>query len=361
MSVYKERRRFNRGTVCSYLLGFVAVQIGIVIAVEHAGGELRDPFFSRVAGRLAARRADAPDRPLLLVLGSSRTRMGFDAGLATRTDGQVLVFNFGEFGAGPMLEQVFLRRLLADGVRPDMVLIEVVPLQIASGIGVTGEETRLDLARLTWTELSKIAGYYRFSAKAYAQWLKNRSLVCVSRQHEMHDALGIDIPQAETTLRSSVNLALDGDDYGFAPWPTPTPQERAASIQDHLVRFRPQLAASRLAEGPARAVRELVALCRRENLPFGIILMPECSGLREQYPPEFRADLNCLFEDLRREGEFDLIDAREWVADDGFWDAHHLDVAGAQLFSARFARVALPRLKQQLATPKCDGEKCAVE
>jgi hypothetical protein len=39
-----------------------------------------------------------------------------------------------------------------------------------------------------------------------------------------------------------------------------------------------------------------------------------------------------------------LIDARDWVDDDGFWDGHHMLPAGAAQFTHRFEREALQPL-----------------
>jgi hypothetical protein len=51
---------------------------------------------------------------------------------------------------------------------------------------------------------------------------------------------------------------------------------------------------------------------------------------------------------LQQQGEFDLIDARTWVPDDGFGDAHHLNATGARIFSTRFAVEILPHMRQRL-------------
>ena len=344
MSPHKQQRRLNRKTVCWYLLGILMVHVGVSIAVERARPALRDPYYTERVGRLIERCAEHPDRPLLLVLGSSRSRMGLDPEVVTRTDKSFLVYNFSELSAGPMLEQVFLRRLLAQGVRPEMVLLEVVPLQFASGLGVTSEATRLDQSRLTWDEMTTVAGSYRFRISAYVKWLKTHGLACVSKQPELHEALGIDTPR----VPSSSTVGGDRYPYGFMPSHTLPEDRRVAAIQDHLARFGPQLKGSHLAAGPAHALRDLIGLCRREGLPFAVIYMPECSGLRDLYPPEFLAEFDSLLADLRSEGDFELIDARAWVPDEGFWDAHHLHIDGAPVFSARFAQEAIPVLRRHL-------------
>jgi hypothetical protein len=171
----------------------------------------------------------------------------------------------------------------------------------------------------------------------------------VSNQQALHDGLGLDRPTAGAPVEKGI------DAYGFAPYLTPPPAECAAGIQVHLDRFRARLAKARLAPGPALAVRDLAALCRRERLPFAFIVMPEHSGFRRLHSAEFLAEFDALFAGLRREGDFDLIDARTWVGDDGFWDGHHLHVAGAEAFSERFAREAMPRLKRDLALMKEQG------
>ncbi len=341
MAWTRTRGLSSRGAVLWYLLGAVVFQIGVGVAVERAKTAVRDPEFAQSAARLAARRAEAPTRPLMLVLGSSRTSMGFDPGLVARADGEALVYNMSSLGAGPVLEQVELRRLLDDGVRPDFVVIEVVPMCLASNKVVPIEDTALDPSRLSWKELRRSAQYYRYPIHAYAQWLKTRGLVCVSLNSKrgVHDVLRIDTPLFEKP--ESPDVA----GLGFSPNITPPLEERIAGIQVGVERYGPRLAVSRLAEGPARAVRDLIGVCRSEHIPYAVLLMPECSKLRELHPPAFRADVEQYLAQLQAEDPFELIDARTWVADDGFWDVHHLHVEGARAFSERFAAEALPRLR----------------
>ena len=46
-----------------------------------------------------------------------------------------VVFNYGILGAGPVLELLTLRRLLADGVHPDCIIVEAWPYII----GIPGD------------------------------------------------------------------------------------------------------------------------------------------------------------------------------------------------------------------------------
>src|SRR5262245_54137780 len=109
------------------LAGFVLVEVGLAVGVDRYWRGVRDPEFAVATGLLAARQAEAPGRPLVLALGSSRTEMGLCASLlsAGPADSTPLVFNFGIAGGGPMMEQVCLRRLLELAVRPRVVRLEL--------------------------------------------------------------------------------------------------------------------------------------------------------------------------------------------------------------------------------------------
>jgi hypothetical protein len=343
MSTHKAWRRCKRGTVCCYLFGVLAAQLILVAVVEWTGDALRDPLYQASVVRLTERRAEMPDRPLLLALGSSRTLLGLDAGQITRADGTWLAFNWSDLGAGPMLEHVWLRRLLADGMRPDLVLLELVPLQLATSVVLPLEETALDPARLTCAEMRSVLGYYRWPAVAGFRWLKANSVAGPSRQRALHDALHVD-------AMVDYRLSSNADGYGyFANYDQSSTADRLNNLRNNVERYRPRLATARLAAGPAQAFRDLVGRCRSEQLPFAVILMPECAAFRKLHTPVFLAEVDQLLAELQRAGTFPVIDARAWVADDGFVDAHHLRLEGANVFSRRLAVEQLPVLKHHVA------------
>src|SRR5262249_30043754 len=71
------------------------------ILVERCIPDARDPEYALKFRRLAGLRRSAPSHPIVLMLGSSRTLMGFRAGdVRFSHEGQeVTAFNFGLSGA----------------------------------------------------------------------------------------------------------------------------------------------------------------------------------------------------------------------------------------------------------------------
>ena len=72
------------------------------------------------------------------MLGSSRTLNALcgttiDAELQRDLGQQVIVFNLGSTGVAPPAELLTFGRLVRDGVRPDLLLIEVFPAFLGTG------------------------------------------------------------------------------------------------------------------------------------------------------------------------------------------------------------------------------------
>src|SRR5438132_2765422 len=166
--------RRARSSVVWGLAIFCALQAGLTLAVEFCLPELRDPEFGIRYKILAGRMKSAPQRPLTVVLlGSSRTTMGFCGGrlesaLSEALGRPVVVFNFGLTGAGPILEQLSLRRLLGHGIRPDLVLLEVLPPLLAGQ--VSPERDRIARERLWFGELSLFQKYGAAQETLQRQW-----------------------------------------------------------------------------------------------------------------------------------------------------------------------------------------------
>jgi hypothetical protein len=339
--------RRRRTQLVWFLAGFVVVQIGLAVGVERFWPKARDPEFTAREQRLLQARAEAPHRPLVVALGSSRTAMALDAGRLSAepaADGAEppLVFNFGVPGSGVLLETVCLRRLVAEGVRPDLLFVEVVPMGLNRRGRRPVEERQLDPARLRIDEAAYLLrDYYDRPEEAWPRWLLARVLPCYRHQAELRTSCGVDVfreydPGDKTRLI---------DPYGWLPHgEVDTPEQRRQHIAYALAQYAGDVIDFRLAERTERAWHDLLTLCRTERIPTVLVLMPEGKTFRDLYPAETKSAIDAFVRRLADEHGVPLIDARTWVddlGDDAFWDTHHLQADGAVVFTERFGRDVL--------------------
>jgi hypothetical protein len=340
--------RGQRAELAWLLVGLAGAQLLLGLGVDRFWVPVRDPEFAALHERLAERRAEAPGRPLVLALGSSRTEMGLRAGeLSQSADaGAPLVFNFGVPAGGPMFQQVVLRRLLDEGVRPDFVFLEVMPMSMSRRGGAPQEENQLDAARLTAAEAARLLPYYHRPYRLLGRWASARLLPADRHQAELREALGLDGAAAERGDDPCGDPTRPLDGYGWRRFPPPRSREEFdANLQFSLNQFGKALNDGTPAEGPLRALQALLALCRREGLPAALVIPPEGSVFRA-----YDAHYAAIEEEVRRtarEWDTPLYDARDWIDDGGFYDGHHLSEEGAARYTERFRREVLgPELRR---------------
>ena len=136
------------------LLAFIVVQFVLAVLVEQCLPDVRDPEWAAKLARLQARRGEQPHTALVVMLGSSRASMGLRA--ADLSNDNVLTFNAALSGGGPLLELISLRRLLAAGLRPDLLLVEVVPYHFNQPADRTLEGMTLNGSRLRQAEIASL-------------------------------------------------------------------------------------------------------------------------------------------------------------------------------------------------------------
>src|SRR5688572_7831982 len=103
------RRASRRAARSALFWAFAAAVLSqfLLIALADAfAPQVYDPEYAAKLARLRARHAEHPDRPILVVLGSSRTDGLFRPEalppLATPDGREVLPFNFSRSGGGPV-------------------------------------------------------------------------------------------------------------------------------------------------------------------------------------------------------------------------------------------------------------------
>ncbi|MBI1916522.1 MAG: hypothetical protein HYS12_17575 [Planctomycetes bacterium] len=279
---------------------------------------------------------------MVLVLGSSRTAYGLDARRLSEAphDNGALVFNFGIAGSGPLFQLVGLRRLLDEGVRPDLLYVEVIPALLSDYDG-SREERLLDGARLRLGEVRSLRPSYRHPGRLLGGWLLGRLLPCYRHQAEVRGCLGVDVGGSDSDL-------VDG--YGWRPWHNSGDDGFCRRQSDLAHRqYQPLCVLSNFATGQVQALEDFLALCRREKIPVRLLLMPEAKPFRDLYSPAAREAFATLMGRMRSEWGVPVVDARDWVDDTEFWDTHHLFDEGARCFTDRFGREALRPALEELA------------
>jgi hypothetical protein len=328
------------------VLGFVALQAALAVAVEVWRPEVRDPEYGIKLAVLRRRLAERPGAPLVLALGSSRTLMGLRPELLD--DGGAVVFNFGLTRCGPMQELLDYRRLRAAGARPAVVLIEVTPSLLSQpDVWATAEQDR----RMSWADLAVLGRYRPRPAEMYWNWAQARLAPWFAYRFSLlAQYLPAGLPPESRTI-------LKWGDVDGAGWLT-RPEAVAVSAEEYRKRvavvheaFAPLVRDWRPAPEGGGALRELLDDCRRDRVPAVLYLMPEAPQFRSWYSAEARKRLTAYLGELSREYEAPVIDGREWIPEEGFEDGHHLRPAGARVFTARFEREVIgPFLRLQSAT-----------
>jgi hypothetical protein len=327
----------NRRDLLWCLLGFVVVQLGLAACVDRWWLAVRDPDYLQIEQHLRERLAEAPGRPLILFLGSSRTQMGVDASrLNVRGDRRApVVFNAAVCSGGPMMSQVVLRRLLKAGIRPQEVFFEVMPMSLGACHGAANEERVTTLGRYAAGEVRRLWPYYGERYRLALHWGKARLLPGWRHQAELREALGIDLPPGP------VPHEYDRDAYGWSGNTVELPPEEVAlHTRRNLATYHDALAQPALAPGVLNAVRDAVRLCRRRHIAVTLFVPPESSAFRGYRPAVSRLQEDAI-RNLAVELGVPLVNARAWVPDGGFWDGHHLTAKGAAQFTERLGREAL--------------------
>lgn len=293
------------------LLGLTAAWAG----VETVRPETVDPDYFLRRAALRARVAEQPGKPVALVIGSSRTALGFSPEtLPDPAGGRALWFNASHFGAGPVLNHVVLSRLLADGVRPGVVVFEVMPVFFVS-------ENDPFLARhLTYRDLARL---HRVTPPGELDlcYLRDR-LRCPARLTRVADPFAGVLP----------SLPYGGN---ATPIVDVTPDDRAAKV---AVQARALGAAAKnLTVRPAadRALRAALGLCRERGVTAVLMFSPEGPTFRGFYDATALARFEGYVADVARENGVRLLDARDWLPEADFMDSHHPLHRGAVAFTAR--------------------------
>jgi len=331
-------------TLALFALGQLA--LGLWIVRRHP--DVRDPEFSSVRTSLRARLAEAPDRPLLLMLGSSRVANSLRPAVLTRTlagtKAAPVVFNAALLWGGPLHELLVFRRLLADGVRPDWLLIEVFPPMLTQQ-GAFSEESFLTARGLEWSDGPLVYRYFRERAAGLERVLQEGVAPALCHRARFLERFApVLLPRHEGPIVFWPDCGTrDPHESGWLP--APSERGSADDFQRRVENNRAQtctvLDPFQVKPTADRALHEMLDECARRHIRAALVVMPEHSVLRGWYTPVARQRLHAYLTQLGSEYQVAVLDARTWVPDEDFFDLAHVLPRAAAPFSERFGRQVL--------------------
>lgn len=336
--MFDMRRRRYASVLTWGLIWTAAGQASVVAFLEWRHPEFLDPKYGCRMRALRSRQQEMQAHPLFLVLGSSRAEQGFRPSLLAKAGeepvpAKPLFYNMARGGSSPLLYLLTLHRLLRDGIRPDVLLLEIFPPALVE------DEASAVIYKPTLRDLP-VLRRYPISGRTWTFWLQDRLLLWYKYRS------GFLAWAAPRLLPPQARWGEHLWDYRGGEWrivgDSVSAPERRRLLDDARRRYSASLQHFRIAADADRALRELLDTCRSQHIAVELFLMPESSTFRSWYPPEALGRLSEYLATLRRDYDVRLIDARRWIGDWEFSDGHHLLSRGAATFTRRFADAIMP-------------------
>ena len=350
--LYSRRRVVGAKAVIGWtLLLFTGVQLALDVFVVPNHPELRDPEYGARLATLRERIAEEPNRPLCLMLGSSRVVGSFVPEklppVVAASGERPLVFNFSHLGAGPGMNLLEARRLLRDGIRPKWVVLEVMPPQL----GDDSQSILLDTASARDLSFTR---RYRHPVKVYGSFARSQ-LVPSYRYRRFMARHAVPGWIADEDWRK--------DAFPVGPLGGDLSQQSLGKDFDRVMTvyctemarkgYQPELQKLRVVELSDKATHEILHLFRRRGIEVALVLTPESATFQGWYSPESRRRVDEYIAAIGREYRVPVIDGRNWLADDEFTDGHHVNARGAEAFTLRLGREVIePLVNGKLKRPE---------
>jgi hypothetical protein len=293
----------------------------------------------------------------LLFFGTSRTYVGVHAGALSRwlsdaVGRPVVAVNWGIPGCTFAYELLTWQRLRRDGVRPDLLLLEVMPsLFFADGQGQIREDLvpTSRVGRFDLPLLKSECGTIRPDLEREVALMEVSTLY--SRRYALAWALwpGLVPPHDDkgNPFVWPVNLCDKSDPLHQSP------QMRAKALARAYNEYHTALTDFRTPR--CEALRALLSSCREAGVPTALLVMPEGPEYRSWYAPATWPRIQAWLDAICKEFACPVINAREWMNVDDFSDSHHLLPQAASRFSERLGQEAILSLLHRLPSLRDSG------
>lgn len=321
---YRQSRK--RSEVLWTIVSLLALNLGFAAALQTnlitlTGGT----SFAAKSSKLQTQLESADDPYVVVALGSSRVMNGLDAGsledsISQSVGRRAVVYNFGISGCGNIYSFLSLEKLIANGVKPDCVLVEMYPTFLQPG--VEQPWFAANELRSKSFENTQRYGIENVTRPWHETWLTSFYTHRVSLVNQFCPKL---LPM---NLRE--NWAQESDDHGWIAVDKPLQVEKMKKQTEGFAQTAKNF---RVGGDSCRALEDIVRLCRDNEIACTLCWLPECDSIRKEYSPQMESEVDTFLAQLQNEFGVPIVNAREWVDDAGFYDSAHLNRAGAQQFT----------------------------
>jgi hypothetical protein len=346
MMDHKQQR--GRRAVLIGLALFLVGQVAVARAVLW-DNSLRDQDYAHKLALLRARLAASP-RPLTVVqVGSSRTVFGLRGGeaepwLSERLGRPVVLFNMGFTSSGPIGNLRTFQRLLDDGIRPDLLLVEIMPPFLT--IQCSNCEFAPDhfaASRLGFPEVQAMRRHGpRFRGALEQEWWPAWGVSVYTYRFPLLTRLVPAILPPSLTEGPMTTV----DASGWLQLRRLVPDQDLRCLPQARASYYPLMQDFWVGPEEVGAVRETVERARQEGIAVAMVLMPEGPIFRSWYTAATRKKMARALSWLRSEQGVPVFDLRRGLPEKAFCDSHHLYPEGAGRFTRRLAACIEPLLRE---------------
>ncbi len=320
----------RRGKIsCLSFAFFVPVSIIAATSIaESFAPERIDPDYHYRKSLWAHQRDVLPSHRHAILIGSSRTAQGFIPSAAEPAfDSQgrpVDWFNFSHVGFGPVMNAVTLSRFERDGLRPDAIVLEIMPTMFVK------ENHRFQMGHVSWQETHVLAKYNTWGT-VFSAYFRTR----LDRLRTLNPF--------SPWISAVAPVDATGGWMAYDRQPS-TPQlhkQRIDFQRDAIGGYCDEIHAR---PGTEETLIDAAAWCRARQIDLIFYRSPEGPICRSWYPPERLAAFDAWLEGVAKRVNVRIVDARRWIGEEGFKDSHHPNREGAAEISKRLIREITPML-----------------
>jgi hypothetical protein len=314
---------------------FFCGELALGVYLDTAPLSVRFPEAAAVLER--ARTQNPP--PDIVFFGSSRFMAAIapaeiDQDLRASHGGRIpAVLPMAVLGGDFVSTELLLDRMLAEGVRPRIAVIEVSP-------DLVGRPPHLLSAQLErlfrWREI-----FYWLPELFEADWSALLTARIIPAYHYRRELLGwfVGRPPPYLSVPAPEPLAGAGP-VGEHPSATETPDDPTHGVE----RWARWLRRFRISERCAEVLERLLTRCQKEQIACLLVEPPVASGHRALYGSEVATPYHALLERLGREYGVPFVDFGDRLPDTSFRDDSHVNRTGAIRFSRLLASALIEPL-----------------